>query len=167
MNEQMTQYKRDNNMKQTDHGVIVVNCRYETKYWRSRVVCCMLVSVQIPFYNKISIRNLVGWIKEDFPTLGRYIDSNFYVSSLHKIDVELLSIDRGRPNKRGDAPMIVTVMVSAISLSTLADIDIDMVQALIDEAYERVEGGEEDCTPEHEVFVRTPQYRDRTKPIGL
>ena len=130
--EKIRKYKRDHNMKQTEHGLVVMECRLKKEILAGSSYANAYISVTVPFYDA-SIRELVGWMRETFPGLERVND----VADIHVKgqDMELFQTAHGRADKNGNAPLILTFRIlNRHSFSGFEDLSMESVQRLFDEA---------------------------------
>jgi hypothetical protein len=131
--EKIRKYKRDHNMKQTEHGLVVMECRLKKEILAGSSYANAYISVTVPFYDA-SIRELVGWMRETFPGLERVSD----VADIHVNgqDMELFQTAHGRADKNGNAPLILTFRIlNRSSFRGFEDLSMESMQKLFDEAY--------------------------------
>lgn len=130
--EKIRKFKRDHNMKQTEHGLIVVECRLKKEILAGSSYANAYISVTVPFYDA-SIREIVGWMRETFPGLDRVSD----VADIHVNgqDMELFQTAHGRADKKGNAPLILTFRIlKRNSFVGFEDLSMESMQKLFDEA---------------------------------
>ena len=130
--EKIRKYKRDHNTKQTEHGLVVMECRLKKEILAGSSYANAYISVTVPFYDA-SIRELVGWMRETFPGLERVSD----VADIHVNgqDMELFQTAHGRADKNGNAPLILTFRIlNRHSFSGFEDLSMESMQKLFDEA---------------------------------
>ena len=61
--EKIRKYKRDHNMKQTEHGLVVMECRLKKEILSGSDYANAYISVTVPFYDA-SIKELVVWMRK-------------------------------------------------------------------------------------------------------
>ena len=125
-------FKRDHNMKQTEHGLVVVECRLKKEILAGSSYANAYISVTVPLYDA-SIRELVGWMRETFPGLERVSD----VADIHVNgqDMELFQTAHGRADKNGNAPLILTFRIlNRSSFRGFEDLSMESMQKLFDSA---------------------------------
>ena len=130
--EKIRKYKRDHNMKQTEHGLIVVECRLKKEILAGSSYANAYISVTVPFYDA-SIKELIVWMRETFPGLERVSD----VADIHinGQDMELFQTAHGRADKKGNAPLILTFRIlNRNSFVGFEDLSMESMQKLFDEA---------------------------------
>ena len=135
MNEQLLKknrkYKRDHNMKKTEHGLVVMECRLKKEILSGNSCANAYVTVMVPFYDA-SIRELVSWMRETFPEIQA---SDLLDLKLDDMDMELFQIAHGRPDKNGNAPMLLTFRImKRNSFRGLEDVSMEGIQRLFDNA---------------------------------
>ncbi|MBR3380144.1 MAG: hypothetical protein IKG72_08485 [Bacillus sp. (in: Bacteria)] len=145
MNEQMIKqirkYKCDNNMKKTDHGLRVIECRLKKEFFAGNNYANMYITISVPFY-KASIKELVGWLRETFPELASNIDNvadikltDMNSTYSEKVDLELFQTFHTKADKNGNAPLfIVYRILKRLSFRGLEDINEVNLQKLFDDA---------------------------------
>ena len=137
MNEQLLKknrkYKRDHNLKQSEHGLTVVDYRLKKEYLVGCDYANAYITVSVPFYDA-SLRELSGWLQESFPGLERVDDvCNIQVQGQK---MELFQLAHGRPDKNGNAPLILTFRIlNRSSFRGFEDLSMESMQKLFDEAY--------------------------------
>ena len=130
--EKIRKFKRDHNMKQTEHGLVVVECRLKKEILAGSSYANAYISVTVPLYDA-SIRELVGWMRETFPGLERVSD----VADIHVNgqDMELFQTAHGRADKNGNAPLILTFRIlNRSSFRGFEDLSMESMQKLFDSA---------------------------------
>lgn len=130
--EKIRKYKRDHNMKQTEHGLVVMECRLKKEILAGSSYANAYISVTVPLYDA-SIRELVGWMRETFPGLERVSD----VADIHVNgqDMELFQTAHGRADKNGNAPLILTFRIlNRSSFRGFEDLSMESMQKLFDSA---------------------------------
>ena len=136
MNEQLLKknrkYKRDHNMKQSEHGLTVVDYRLKKEYLVGCDYANAYITVSVPFYDA-SLRELSGWLQESFPGLERVDDvCNIQVQGQK---MELFQLAHGKPDKNGNAPMLLTFRImKRNSFRGLEDVSMEGIQRLFDNA---------------------------------
>jgi hypothetical protein len=130
--EKIRKYKRDHNMKQTEHGLVVIECRLKKEYLAGSDYANAYITVSVPFYDA-SLRELSGWLQESFPGLERVDDvCNIQVQG-HKM--ELFQLAHGRPDKNGNAPILLTFRImNRSTFKGLEDLSMASIQKLFDSA---------------------------------
>lgn len=130
--EKIRKFKRDHNMKKTEHGLVVVECRLKKEILAGSSYANAYISVTVPLYDA-SIRELVGWMRETFPGLERVSD----VADIHVNgqDMELFQTAHGRADKNGNAPLILTFRIlNRSSFRGFEDLSMESMQKLFDSA---------------------------------
>jgi hypothetical protein len=130
--EKIRKYKRDHNMKQTEHGLVVMECRLKKEILSGSDYANAYISVTVPFYDA-SIKELVVWMRETFPGLERVSD----VADIHVNgqDMELFQTAHGRADKKGNAPLILTFRIlNRSSFRGFEDLSMESMQKLFDSA---------------------------------
>lgn len=129
--EKIRKFKRDHNMRQTAHGLVVMECRLKKEILSGNSCANAYVTVMVPFYDA-SIRELVSWMRETFPEIQA---SDLLDLKLEDMDMELFQIAHGRPDKNGNAPMLLTFRIlKRNSFRGLEDVSMEGIQGLIDGA---------------------------------
>ena len=129
---QIRKYKYDHNMKQSEHGLTVVEYRLKKEYLVGCDYANAYITVSVPFYDA-SLRELSGWLQESFPGLERVDDvCNVQVQGQK---MELFQLAHGRPDKNGNAPMVLTFRImNRITFKGLEDLSMASIQKLFDSA---------------------------------
>ena len=128
---QIRKYKYDHNMKQSEHGLTVVECRLKREYLIGSDYANAYVTVMVPFYD-VSIRELVSWMRETFPGLQT---GDLLGLKLEGMDMDLFQLAHGKPDKNGNAPMLLTFRImKRNSFRGLEDVSMEGIQMLFDNA---------------------------------
>ena len=129
---QIRKYKYDHNMKQTEHGLVVIECRLKKEYLVGCDYANAYITVSVPFYDA-SLRELSGWLQESFPGLERVDDvCNIQVQGQK---MELYQTAHGRADKNGNAPLILTFRIlNRSSFRGFEDLSMEGIQRIFDSA---------------------------------
>ena len=129
--EKIRKFKRDHNMKKTEHGLVVMECRLKKEILSGNSCANAYVTVMVPFYDA-SIRELVSWMRETFPEIQA---SDLLDHKLEGMDMELFQLAHGKPDKNGNAPMLLTFRImKRNSFRGLENVSMEGIQRLFDNA---------------------------------
>ena len=129
---QIRKYKSDHNLKQTEHGLVVIDCRMKKEYLAGSDYANAYITVSVPFYDA-SIRELAGWLRESFPGLEG-VDDVCNIRAQGQ-NMDLFQLAHGKPDKNGNAPMLLTFRImKRNSFRGLEDLSMEGVQSLFDNA---------------------------------
>lgn len=128
---QSRKFKRDNNMKQEEHGVCVVDysVRLERRYSGNEYYNGY-VSLIFPFY-MATIKQIQDWLNASFPEIKKKIGQYKWNS------LQICEFGHAKADKHGNAPVLLKVRISGDqSLGILGELNEDRIQQWFDEAYQ-------------------------------
>ena len=127
---QSKKFKRDNNMKQAEHGVRVVDysVRLERGYGGNEYYNGY-VSLIFPFY-MATINQIKDWLNASFPEIKKKIDQYKWRS------LQICEFGHTKADRHGNAPVLLKVRIGGDqNLGILGELNEDRIQQWFDESY--------------------------------